>query len=185
MKKIILLLLLCIPVISSFAQESKEPEFVGEVNLLKSDSTTIPLDKEFSKIKTKASASMYIVGMGKVKTKINVDGGKASARVSQGEDFKLIVKAVDNQSDPLSIINIFQFDASGSKRKAELSSLGTFGGHTDNKLELIEYSAKKFGESSYLITLKSKPIGEIGVIVKNPNNRDEKSIIVACFGIDQ
>lgn len=167
-----------------FAQEAQEPEFVGEVNLVIGDKIS-PLDKEFVKIKTKASASMYIVGMGKVKTKINVEGKVASVRAPQSEDFKLVVRATDNNSDPLSIINIFQFEIGKNKRTAELSSLGTFGGHTDNNLNLIEYSAKKFGESSYLITLKEKPVGEIGIMVKNPNNKDEKSIIVACFGIDE
>ena len=178
MKQFILLFLLCISIMPCFAQEGQEPEFVGEVNLVIGDKI-LPLDKEFIKVKTKASASMYIVGMGKVKTKLNVEGKAASTRAAQGEDFKLVVKAVDNNSDPLSIINIFQFEIGKNKRTAELSSLGTFGGHTDNKLELIEYSAKKFGESSYLITLKEKPVGEIGIMVRNPNNKDEKNIIVA------
>lgn len=184
MKKILLLFLLCISMMPCFAQEGQEPEFVGEVNLINGDVIS-PLDKEFIKVKTKASASMYIVGMGKVKTKINVAGKSANVRASQDEDFKLVVRAVDNNSDPLSIINIFQFETGKNKRTAELSSLGTFGGHTDNNLKLIEYSAKKFGESSYLITLKEKPVGEMGVIVRNPNNKDEKNIIVACFGIDE
>jgi hypothetical protein len=26
--------------------------------------------------------------------------------------------------------------------------------------------------------------GEYGVVVSNPNNRDEKRIVVSCFGID-
>ncbi|WP_291529297.1 hypothetical protein [Bacteroides sp. UBA939] len=184
MKKFILLFLLCISIMPCYAQEGQEPEFVGEVNLINGDQV-LPLDKEFITIKTKASASMYIVGVGNIKTKINVEGNAASVRASQDGDFKLVVRAVDNNSDPLSIISIFQFETSKKKRTAELSSLATFGGQTDNKLKQLGFSAKKFGESSYLITLKEKPAGEIGVIVKNPNTKDEKSIIVSCFGIDK
>ena len=35
-----------------------------------------------------------------VKTKINVDGPSAQVRLHQGDDFKLIVRAVDNNTDP-------------------------------------------------------------------------------------
>lgn len=170
--------------LSMIAQEN-EPSFIGEVNLVKADGSVLQLDKSVGKIKTKAGASLYLTGIGKVKSKINVEGAQALARVGKDEEFKLIVKSVDNASDPLSIINIFQFDVTKKARKAELSSLGTFGGHSDNNLELIPYTAKKYGEASYEITLKTRPVGEIGITVKNPNHQDEKSLIVACFGIDE
>lgn len=127
---------------------------------------------------------MYIVGIGSVKTKINVEGSSSKIKVAQGDDFQIIVKAVDNQSDPMSIINVFQFDVSKSARKAEMASLATFGGQNNNKLKLVEYTAKKYGENSYILTLQNPPTGEFGITVRNPNNKDEKNIIVACFGID-
>ena len=170
----------------SYAQETvTEPDFIGEVLVLNPDNSTTPLEKATVKIKTKANASVYLVGMGKVKTKINVDGPSAQVRLHQGDDFKLIVRAVDNNTDPMSIINIFQFETGKKVRKAELSSLSTFGGASSNNLELLPYTAKKYGESSYLITLKEKPVGEYGITVRNPNSLDEKNIIVASFGIDQ
>ena len=170
----------------SYAQETvTEPDFIGEVLVLNPDNSTTPLEKATVKIKTKANASIYLVGMGKVKTKINVDGPSAQVRLHQGDDFKLIVRAVDNNTDPMSIINIFQFETGKKVRKAELSSLSTFGGASSNNLELLPYTAKKYGESSYLITLKEKPVGEYGITVRNPNSLDEKNIIVASFGIDQ
>lgn len=183
-KKLLFLLLLLANFTCFINAQSNEPDFVGEVNLLNGDNMTA-LEKEYAKIKTKAGASMYLVGIGSIKTKINVKGSTSKVRVKQGDDFKLIIKAVDNVSDPMSIINIFQFDVTSSARKAELSSLATFGGHNDNKLKLVEYTAKKYGESSYLITLKDAPSGEFGITVKNPNNKDEKNIVVACFGIDK
>lgn len=120
-----------------------------------------------------------------MKTKINVDGPSARVRLHRGDDFKLIVRAVDNNTDPMSIINIFQFETGKKVRKAELSSLSTFGGASNNNLELLPYTAKKYGESSYLITLKEKPVGEYGITVRNPNSLDEKNIIVASFAIDE
>ena len=152
----------------SYAQETvTEPDFIGEVLVLNPDNSTTPLEKATVKIKT------------------NVDGPSAQVRLHQGDDFKLIVRAVDNNTDPMSIINIFQFETGKKVRKAELSSLSTFGGASSNNLELLPYTAKKYGESSYLITLKEKPVGEYGITVRNPNSLDEKNIIVASFGIDQ
>ena len=108
----------------------------------------------------------------------------ADARAPKSDDFVLIVRAVDNQSDPMAVVNIFKFEKTAKARKAELSSLNTFGGQNDNKLNYVEFTAKKYGEASYVITLKEKKPGEYGVIVKNPNTKDEKSTIVACFGIE-
>lgn len=163
--------------------QDAEPEFVGEAVIVNGDKT-IPLDKEYSQVKTKAGASLYIVGIGSVKSKINIKGGSASARANKDDDFYLIVKAVDNSSDPMSIINIFEFEASKKVRKAELSSTNTFGGVNNDKLAYIEYTAKKYGETSYLIKLKKPYAGEFGLMVRNPNTKDEKQVVVACFGID-
>lgn len=182
--KLLFVMLLLSSFIYTAKAQDQEPEFIGEVNLLKNNEVTA-LEKEYSTIKTKAGASMYLVGIGSVKSKINIKGAASKVRVGHDETFNLIVRAVDNQSDPMSIIRVFQFNVSKSARKAELSSLATFGGHNDNKLDLVEFTAKKYGESSYILTLKDAPVGELGVIVKNPNNKDEKSMIVACFGIDE
>lgn len=177
----ITLLLMCVAGMT-YAQEA-EPEFVGEAVIVNGDKV-IPLNKEYSQVKTKAAASMYIVGIGTVKSKINIKGGSATARVNKEDDFYLIVKAVDNNSDPMSIVNIFEFETSKKARKAELSSANTYGGVNNDRLAYVEYTAKKYGKTSYLIKLKKPSTGEFGVMVRNPNNRDEKQIIVACFGVD-
>lgn len=172
--------------LSVFAQEPvSEPDFIGEVIMVKPDNTTESLEKSTVQITTKAGASLYIVGIGKVKTRINIDGCCARVRVNKDDDFKLIIRAVDNNTDPISIISIFEFEKKGKIRRAELSSSSTFGGVSNNNLEPIEFTAKKYGESSYLITLENKSAGEYGIIVRNPNTLDEKTTIVTTFGIDE
>lgn len=166
------------------AQKIAEPDFVGEVVHVKADGTAQKLEKQRVVTKTKAGASMYLVGMGKVKTKMNIEGGTSPVRVPAGTQLRFVVRAVDNQSDPLSIISIFAFKASAKARKAEMSSLGTFGGATSNKLDYVTFEAVKYGENSYLITVPSVAPGEYGITVTNPNNQDEKSTIVSCFGAD-
>jgi len=51
-------------------------------------------------------------------------------------------------------------------------------------MEHIKFQAKKYGKSSYMLTLPSVEAGEYGAMVHNPNDKDEKAAIVACFGVD-
>lgn len=51
-------------------------------------------------------------------------------------------------------------------------------------MDFVDFTAKKYGESSYLIEINHLEPGEYGITVTNPNNKDEKNLIVSCFGID-
>ena len=61
---------------TSFAQKVSvpEPEFADQTYLLTSDTEYQKLPRESGVIKTKAGASLYIVGIGKVKTRITLSG---------------------------------------------------------------------------------------------------------------
>lgn len=169
---------------SNVSAQENEPEFIGEVNLVKNDQSVTLLDKENVQIKTKAGASLYLVGIGSVKSRITIKSPKASARVSKGEQFSLIVRAVDNNSDPLSVISLFKFEVKGKQRRAEMAKSNTFGGTSSGNMDHVKFQAKKYGSSSYILTIPSVETGEYGIMVHNPNDKDEKAAIVACFGID-
>jgi hypothetical protein len=64
-----------------------------------------------------------------------------------------------------------------------MAQAGTFTA-TNNKLNYVEFTGKRFGKASYLLTLENPQAGEYGVTVSNPNHVDEKELIVLCFGID-
>ena len=69
------------------------------------------------------------------------------------------------------------------RRTAVIAAAGTF--HvTSNDMDYLSFSARKYGESSYYLTLDESPAGEYGITVSNPNNIDEKMVIVSTFGID-
>lgn len=65
--------------------QTAEPEFIGEVFHLAPTGQTTLLEKQRVVVKTKAGASMYIVGIGKAKSKINIKGGKSSTRFPASE----------------------------------------------------------------------------------------------------
>lgn len=167
------------------AQTISEPDFIGEVLVVKNNEDAQLLQKQISKIQTRANASMYIVGIGAVKSKLVVDGISSTSVIDVNDDFYFIVRATDNDSDPMSIIRIFEFTPfkSSNTRKAELSSTGTFSGSETNKNNYLPFTAKKYGEHSYLIKLEKPRKGEFGITVSNPNAIDEKQTIVSTFSL--
>ena len=149
-----------------------EPEFTGEVFLVKDGQSEGLLEKSPVQVKSKAGAGVYIVGI------------CSGVRFNTSDKVQFIVRAVDNKTDPTSIIRIFEFDKKKKERRAELASSSTFGGTSSNNLKLLTFTAKKFGESSYLITPDQLREGEFGIHITNPNALDEKMTVVSTFGID-
>lgn len=166
------------------AIEIPEPAFIGEVVAVLPDGSASKLEKETVLIRTRANASATILGVGKAKTKLIIDSPEAAVRLKTDDAIRFIVKAVDNDTDPISIINVFRFEANKKRRLAELSSVSSFGSVKANKLERLRFTAEKYGEKSYLLTLIDKPAGEFGITVSNPNNLDEKGTIVSTFAIE-
>ena len=171
-------------------ETTPEPEFIGEIVTVRPDGTVAKLEKQSVQMRTRANASAVIFGIGKAKTKLIIEGPKAGVRLTAGQPASFIVRAVDNATDPMSIINVFRFEAKkdkrrkGAKNEYEMASVSSFGSVKSNKLERLSFTGRKFGESSYLITLDETPAGEYGITISNPNNIDEKQVIVSTFAID-
>ncbi len=163
--------------------QSLEPDFEGEVVGVYPDGTTKRLEKQNTRIKT--GGSVYVAGfaVNKTKTKVLIEGGAAGVRFRSDEPLQLIARAKDNNSDPMSIVRVFRMKSNKKQRSAVIAAAGTFN-TTSNDMEYLPFEAKKYGESSYLLTFEQRPAGEYGIIISNPNNVDEKMVIVSTFGID-
>lgn len=188
MKKLLLSLLALLAgmgISSAQTPEVPEPDFIGEVFAILPDGGTAKLEKETVQMRTRANAGVLIVGIGKAKTKIIVESPEAAVRLKSGDPIQFVVKAVDNATDPVSIINVFRFENTKKRRLAEVASASSFGSVKSNKLERLRFDARKYGESSYLLTLVDKPAGEFGITVSNPNHVDEKQTIVSTFAIEE
>ena len=92
-------------------------------------------------------------------------------------------RAKDNKADPMSIVRVFRMKSSKKNRSAVISAVGSFSVNS-NTMDYLRFSAEKYGESSYRLTFDERPAGEYGIIVSNPNNVDEKMVIVSTFAID-
>ena len=162
--------------------QTHEPEFIGEGYFLKSDGGAVPLDKEIADFKSGVSWAHNSWDA----FSLEVTGGQAKTRFRSGDPLRLVVRAVDNNSDPLTIVSIYRLKAKKNSRTVLISkdNSGTVMKSRTNSKDLIRFSGKKYGASSYLIALTDLPAGEYGIVVANPNNRDEKRVVVSCFGID-
>lgn len=182
--------LLVVLAVCGYAQnvvsQTYEPEFIGETNLLcisENDTVAMPLEKRSGKIKSKAGASVYLTGMGAVKTRIHIEGRTSTCVAKLGYRYNLIVKAADNNQDPNSFIQLVKFEVKKKERRCEIGKVSTFGGSSSGTEGQVEYKAKRYGESSYQLFFEPPVPGEYGVFMSNPNSRDEKRIIVYCFTV--
>lgn len=166
------------------AQEITEPDFVGESLLIKNDQAAVPLEKQIAQNRTVASTGMILSGIGKVRSQLQIDGCCATVKVNSSDDVKIIIKNVDNLTDPLAIIKIFKFEVKKKFRRAEVASINSFGSSKTNNLDYISFTGKKYGTSSYILTL-AKPLaaGEYGITISNPNALDEKQVVVSTFSV--
>lgn len=180
--KLSLLIVFLFSVLPTIAQIT-EPDFIGEAYFLKTDGTYTLLDKEIGDFTSGVSWSSNSWNA----LSLEINGGKSQTRFTLDVPMQIVVRAVDNNSDPLTIVSIYKFKAKKKTRSVVLSedNSGTLMKSRTNSKDMIRFSGKKYGTSSYLINLKDLKEGEYGIIVSNPNNKDEKKVIVSCFAIDK
>lgn len=167
-----------------YAQDIPEPEFVGESVLVKSDNTSMPLEKHLTQNRTVASTGLILTGIGKVRNQIQIDGCCSKTIVDKNTEFKLIVRNVDNNTDPLSIVKIFKFEKKNKYRRAEIASTSSLGSSKSNTLEYVPFTGKKYATSSYVLRLSNLEPGEYGITILNPNALDQKQTVVATFSVN-
>lgn len=178
MKKTMLTLavvLLCAITVKAQNVTIAEPEFAEETILLTSNSQGVKLNRENGTIKTKAGASLYLTGIGKVKSRLTIKGEKSASKAIGGSTTRLIIKAADNKTDPNSFISIFKFEIKGDERRYQVAEAGTLSKTESNNLASVNYKAKKYGESSYYIVMEDLTSGEYGIILGDPNNTNTKN----------
>lgn len=187
MKKILSsLFMILIVTVNAQAQTVQEPDFVGECIMVKKDDSTLPLEKQLSQNRVVASTGLILTGFGKVRSQIQIDGCCSATKINKDDQVKLIIRNVDNMTDPLAIIQIFKMEVKKKYRRAELASVNSFGSAKSNNLDYVSFTGKKFGTSSYLLTMTSALTpGEYGITISNPNALDQKQTVVSTFAVSQ
>lgn len=182
MKKFALLItIIFTSVLTINAQNIEEPEFEFEPFVVNLQDSILgaPLPCENAYIKAKAGASVYLVGLGKVKSYYYVKGVRSSLVLSNDQS---IVINLGGQS-PLQTISINKFEVLQSKRRFQNGEVGTFTGASSNNDEAAqEFRYKKYGKNSVLIPLSSLEEGEYCLSITN-SMTNSKSAKVYTFSI--
>lgn len=183
MKKLIFLTIFLVFELCAFAQQF-EPEWAGEVNILKIDGDTIAIqtEKSIPQIKTSSSAGRLLVGIGNVRSKAVIKNGKSTTQIKPNDVITLVVRCKDNETDPTTFIQVVKFEEKKKERKTELANVNWLGNVSEGNMDFINFTGKRYGKSSYILTLNA-PEGEYGVRVLNPNDKDEKVTVFYCSGI--
>lgn len=176
MKKLAMLAVSLICVSSSaFGKDSTvslpEPEYVGNVSYVGS-SEGLTLEKQRASTKVRS-------GMFTIKGSNIVKGVASPVRVSSGGAVRFILRAATNDVDPVQVVNIFQMNSNTKKkyRQLEVSKAGAFGERGMN-IDFIPFTSKKYGKSSYLITLNNLAAGEYAMTL------DGSRGMFNLFGVD-
>jgi len=183
-KTMFLTLVILFSLVDSFAQNVKEPEFLGEIFLLQANDGFVKLSKEAASIKSKSSGLAVVPLMGSVKSFISIKGPEAEVRVSkESKSIQFIVKCENNSSNPEDLISLVQFEKKKKERRYLMGKTSVLGGSEMEGIVSLPYEAEKFGESSYKITVTGLEPGEYGIF------SSEQSTVGAfytfrCFGID-
>jgi hypothetical protein len=160
----------------------KEPEFEMEPYFFeRADSTfETPLPCESAYVKAKAGASLYLTGMGSVKTYYYIKGTGSSKGLNVSSTDILINTGGMSPQQTLSLIKL---DVLDSKRRWKTGSSGTFSGTSMNEDNSVTIKYKKYGENSVIISTAGLEPGEYCLAITNmmTNTKSAKVYTFAAF----
>jgi len=165
-----LLLIICLAcasiTLNAQTTQIQEPEWVSNVIYVNDIvGNGIALEKQKIYSSTKTSTSLKLIGVGKVSGENCVKGEESPIEIRLANSLQFIVKAESNKVDPAILINIIELESSKDKRCIELASINSLGDSRSGDMDYVSFTAKKYGESSYLITIPEIKIGEFAIIL--------------------
>ncbi len=176
MKKLFFIFSFLFVTVCSFGQ-AVEPEFIYECGILNENSTLTICEKANAKITAKASASMYLTGIGKIKTRYQVPNSNSTVSINKSDTITIICKAMSNTMDPHQVIKIYSLESKKKYRQVQIGKIGTFTG-SEIMGDNLPFNVTKYGNTNtcYKITLINYPAGEYAISVLNP-------MVFNCFSI--
>ena len=163
-------------------QTIEEPEFEFEPYTVNAEHTgldqALPCENAYGK--AKAGASVYMFGIGKVKSYYYVDGTASKLALTTND---CIVINTGGKS-PLQTLTINKFDIMSTKRRFQNGEAGTFTGAQTGSEGGETFKYKKFGKASVLIPLSTLTPGQYCLTITN-SMTNSKSQKVYTFSISQ
>lgn len=163
MKTIICTLFMSMLSVVGFAQT--EPEFEMEPYVFNSADSTFdtPLPCESAYIKAKAGASVFITGIGKIKSYYYIKGVASPLEINKSDN--IIINT--GGTSPQQSLSIIKLETLESKRRWKTGEAGSFTGASSNEDNAVVLKYKKYGENSVIITTSGYEPGEYCLAITN------------------
>ena len=182
------------------ASPIKEPEFINSSCIMTSDDSFEVLPKEIGTIKHhQNTVSNATGGVGNVSSSVTTAGELAGSKgkdiVLEGphssyvipKDMKtisLVIKAKDNESDPMGLYRIVRFNTSKKDRRIQWMEFSPtlFSSKKAQKSGYVNFIAHQYGSQSYTLTFPEYEMipGEYGIFLSAVNGT---TIPVGTFSI--
>ncbi len=164
-----------------FAQN--EPEFEMEPYVFNTTDSTFetPLPCESAYVKAKAGASLYLTGIGKVKTYYYIKGLSSSLVIDKNNNSIIINTGGTSPQQTLSIIKLETLE---TKRRWKTGEAGSFTGASSNEDNSVILKYKKYAENSVIINIATFEPGEYCIAITNMMT-NTKSAKVYTFKIQE
>lgn len=184
------------------SSSTNEPEFINSYCIMTSDDAFVVLPKENGTIKSHQKiVSNATGGVGNVSSSVTTAGALAGTKgmdiVLEGghssyvvpKDMKtisLVIKAKDNDIDPMELYRIVRFNGSKKDRCIQWMefSPALLGSEKAQKSGYVNFIAHKYGEQSYILTFPEKEMipGEYGIFLSAVNGT---TIPIGSFSISK
>lgn len=166
----------------AFAHAQTEPEFELEPYVFNLADSTLasPLPCESAYSKAKAAASLYLTGIGKVKSYYYIKGESSPLTIDKKKSNIIINTGGTSPQQTLSIIKLSNM---GTKRRWKTGEAGTFTGASANEDDAVVLKYKRYGSESVIISTAGLEPGEYCLAITNMMT-NTKSAKVYTFKIE-
>lgn len=156
-----------------------EPEFINSVVFVEKDNDeTIRLEKAIpSNMSKNSTVTVLFGGYGKDNF-LRIEGKASPVQLPVKSNYRFIVRMMSNELDPAGEIAIVKMKQKRKNREIKTSEEKLFGRQSYDELDYIPYSAKKYGESSYLLIVdQAIEPGEYAIMLRNVSD------VLNVFGV--
>ena len=148
----------------------EEPEFEQEAILLTGENEGIPLEIEHSKLRATTNIGMALLGIEKSSEYYQIEGPASPVTLdasAYNNDLHIIISWENNKRSPKRLFQIIPLEIQKNRRIYNAAKLTAFKGAVAAE-GYVNFSAKKYGDHSYLITIPAAELKKL-----RDNNKGE------------
>lgn len=158
-----------------------EPEFDMDALLLLNETEAVPLQIENSTVRSTYDMAVALVGVDQMNTYHQFSGGQSPitfAKEAFNHDLYLIIRWSDNSLNPNRLIQIMSVEIKKNRRIYNVMKTSDLEGVKLSNQNLVNFTATKYGESSYLIKISSDELKRYRENNKKEMNKFGKQFII-------